>query len=347
MNLRGIITIALVLSCSPALAQTNPGTSPLSILKGGTGGISAAAARINLGFAATANRLYGTDGSGVSTVVTLPAAGLTLSGGAISLANDLAALEGLSSTGICRRTGTDTWSVGTAVSNAEHATMAAFTFKGNNTSGSATPTDVDIAALTTKASPAAGDYVIISDQAALGAWKKAAVSSVGAAGSVGSIAGNTGAFTLGGGITNNVNQIRRSYTESVLNTTPANATSITSTSGIMAGFGANCAITPATSTRIRVTFDGIVGNNTQGNGTTITVRYGTGSAPPFNSALSGTLIGASPVYGNGVSPSNVPFSLTRIITGLTAGVAYWLDMGVTVSANTAALTSITCTAEEI
>ncbi len=55
-----------------------------------------------------------------------PAAGLTWTNPAgiagdpaIALANDLAALEGLSGTGIARRTGTDAWSVGTTVSVAE------------------------------------------------------------------------------------------------------------------------------------------------------------------------------------------------------------------------------------
>lgn len=82
-----------------------------------------------------------------------------------------------------------------AVTNAKMATMAAFTFKGNNTSGSAVPTDVDIAALTTKASPAAGDYVMLSDQAASGAWKKATVSSLGGGGAgVTTLNGQTGAI---------------------------------------------------------------------------------------------------------------------------------------------------------
>lgn len=159
-------------------------------------------------------------GTGAARTLTAPAAGITITNPAgiagnptLVLANDLAALEGLASTGIARRTGTDAWSVGTAVSNAELATMAAFTFKGNNTSGSATPTDVDIAALTTKASPAAGDYAIISDQAASGAWKKVTVSSLASAGSVSSIAGNTGAFTLGTGLTNSVNDLQVSLSK--------------------------------------------------------------------------------------------------------------------------------------
>ena len=88
------------------------------------------------------------------------------------------------------------------------AAQAAFTFVGNNTSGSAVPTAVDIHALTLKASPAATDEVIISDQAASGAWKRASVSSLASAGSVSSIAGNTGAFTLSGILANSVNDLR-------------------------------------------------------------------------------------------------------------------------------------------
>lgn len=161
--------------------------------------------------------LWSVTGAGTGSVRTLtaPAAGITITNGngvsgnpTLVLANDLAAIEGLASTGIARRTGSDAWSVGTAVSNAELATMAAYTLKGNATGSSATPTDIDIAALTTKASPAAGDYVLLSDQAASGALKKAAVSSIASAGSVSSIAGNTGAFTLSNGITNSTNDIR-------------------------------------------------------------------------------------------------------------------------------------------
>jgi hypothetical protein len=88
------------------------------------------------------------------------------------------------------------------------ASQAAYTIVGNATGSSAAPTAVDIAALTTKASPAAGDWALISDQAAGGALKKADVGALAAAGSVSSIAGNTGAFTLSGMLTNSVNDLR-------------------------------------------------------------------------------------------------------------------------------------------
>jgi hypothetical protein len=342
-----VAAVVLSLGTGGAHAQTSQGSSPLSIAKGGTGGITAAAARVNLGFAATANRLYGTDGSGVSTVVTLPAAGLTLSAGALAFANDLAALEGLGSTGIARRTGTDAWSVGSAVSNAELATMPAFTFKGNNTSGTATPTDVNIAALTTKASPAASDYVILSDQAAAGAWKKATVSSVGSAGSVSSIDGNTGAFTLSGGITNSANDIRLSLTNATLNGQPSNPSSTGSAAGVMMGLGVTtCRITPVYSGRVFAVIDGSVSNNSVGQLTSFNLRVGTGAGPANGAAATGTPVTTSTSTGNGGATYQAGFSKSAIITGLTPGVAIWLDMSLAATGGTSTMAGIGCTAYE-
>lgn len=87
-----------------------------------------------------------------------------------------------------------------AVTNGQIAPMAAFTLKGNATSGSANPTDISIPALTQKVSPVSGDMLMIVDSAASNALKFATVSSVATAGSVSSLGGTTGAITLGSGL---------------------------------------------------------------------------------------------------------------------------------------------------
>lgn len=99
-----------------------------------------------------------------------------------------------------------------AVTNAKLATMGAYTLKGNNSGSTATPGDIDITALTAKASPVSADIVLIQDSAASNAFKRTTVGALSSAGSVSSIAGNTGAFTLGYGLTNSVNDLRASLT---------------------------------------------------------------------------------------------------------------------------------------
>lgn len=98
--------------------------------------------------------------------------------------------------------------VNNSVTNAKLAQMTAYTIKGNSTGSTADPTDIDVSALTLKASPVSGDHVMIQDSAASNAIKRTTVGALASAGSVASIAGNTGAFTLGVGLTNSTNDIR-------------------------------------------------------------------------------------------------------------------------------------------
>lgn len=136
------------LTCSAvALGADVSGTLPIG--NGGTGDVTASGARTSLGLAigtdvqafdadlaaiaglaATAGLLSRTGaGAFAARTLTAPAAGITVADGTgaagnptLSLANDLAAVEGLSSTGIVRRTATDTWSAGTAVNLASEVT---------------------------------------------------------------------------------------------------------------------------------------------------------------------------------------------------------------------------------
>lgn len=87
------------------------------------------------------------------------------------------------------------------------ASQASNTIVGNVTGSLASPTAFTIDGLTLKASPASTDEVIIWDVAGA-AIKKATVSGIGSSSGVASIAGNTGAFTLAGGIANSTNQIQ-------------------------------------------------------------------------------------------------------------------------------------------
>jgi hypothetical protein len=139
------------------------------------------------------------DGAAAARTLTAPAAGITVSNGGgvagdptLVLANDLAALEGLGSTGFAARTATDTW--------AQRTLSAATGLVWTNPAGVAGNPSInfDITSLTADATPdAAADYLLTYDASA-GAYKKALISAAvtGAAAGVTSLNGQTGALTL-------------------------------------------------------------------------------------------------------------------------------------------------------
>jgi hypothetical protein len=132
----------------------------------------------------------GTIASGVATNLTGTASGLT-AGNVTTNAN---------LTGDVTSVGNAATIAANAVTNAKAAQMAAYTIKGNATGLTADATDISIPALTMKASPVAGDIVLISDSAASNALKYTTVSALASAGSVASIGGLTGAVGVANGL---------------------------------------------------------------------------------------------------------------------------------------------------
>jgi hypothetical protein len=115
--------------------------------------------------------------------------------------------------------------------------------------------------------------------------------------------------------------------------TPANPTSLTSTSYLMFGLGSTLTYTTLRAGNTRITFSwfpvgvGPATNNYR-------LAYGTGLAPANGTAATGTVVGATYIGGTAVAPvpidggvSPTPTMIVReVIVHLTTGTAYWIDM---------------------
>ena len=128
----------------------------------------------------------------------------------------------------------------------------------------------------------------------------------------------------------------------------SNPTGTTSTAGVMMGFGSTCTITPKYSTRIYVAFQGALSNATASDVSFVGATYGTGTAPINGAAVTGTAIGNQPSSNVNLAAYRVPFNVGGVVTGLTAGTPYWLDLTLGVaSAGTANLLGVSCSAFEL
>jgi hypothetical protein len=227
------------------------------------------------------------------------------------------------------------------------APVPAYTLKGNATGSAAVPSDISIPSLTQKPVPVAGDIVLIQDSAAGNAFKRTTVGAIGTLGTVSSIDSQTGVFTTGGGLKSTGQVIQRALTEALVQGTPTIGGGV-GTTLVMQGFGSTCKLTPAFSTRVRFHFDADVSNNTAATATNYNFRYGTGAAPAFNAAASGTAgLGNTMVVNHPTANANLHISLDGIITGLVAGTNYWFDMTINSSSNTSILSVVNCNAQEL
>ncbi len=147
--------------------------------------------------------------------------------------------------------------------------------------------------------------------------------------------------------TGTLGNARLAWNSFTLSASPANPTGTTSASQVMAGLGGTCVFTPSASTRAYVHFTGSAANTNANVNTIVQARFGTGTAPTNGAAVTGTAIGNSITATSATTNAIVPFTIGGVVTGLTAGVTYWFDIGFLAGAGTSTLTTITCVAFEV
>lgn len=183
--MRFVLAFLLAIVAGPCFAQVTPGTTPLSIAKGGTGAGTAAAAWANIVQPPSPSTLGGIKSltcSASNWFNTLSTAGAL--GCSQPNFTDLAGSLGLSQI------------PASFITNAKLATMGAYTFKCNNTGSSAVPADCDVTAFAAKPSPVSADIVLIQDSAASNAYKKTTVGALASAGTVADVNGLTGSVVV-------------------------------------------------------------------------------------------------------------------------------------------------------
>lgn len=109
---------------------------------------------------------------------------------------------------------------------------------------------------------------------------------------------------------------------------PSDPSTTTSGTGLMMGIAGT--LTPIRSGKIQIIISGTIDNSTLGFGSQTQIRYGTGTAPANGDALTGTAIGGLVKNINPslalLVPGASPFSINAIVSGLTLGTAYWIDL---------------------
>ena len=128
-------------------------------------------------------------------------------------------------------------------------------------------------------------------------------------------------------------------------TNVAAPTGTTSTAGVMMGLTG--AITPAHSGNVLLIVSGTLTNGTTSDGASLQIRYGTGTAPTNGAALTGTAVGNNIADNNPVT-NKIPFSVQAVVTGLTVGTAYWVDVGLAaITGGTASIATVSVSALEL
>lgn len=132
--------------------------------------------------------------------------------------------------------------------------------------------------------------------------------------------------------------------------TPSDPGTTTSGTGVMMGLAGT--LTPTRSGKIQIIISGTIDNSTLGFGAQTQIRYGTGTAPANGDALTGTAVGGLVKNINPslalLIPGASPFSINAIVSGLTLGTAYWIDLSLArVTGGTARVRDISVSVVEL
>jgi hypothetical protein len=135
-----------------------------------------------------------------------------------------------------------------------------------------------------------------------------------------------------------------------VNLKPSNPTGTTSSGGVMMGLGSTIHFAPTSSGIIRFTIDGVAYANGAGSTITVTVKYGTGTAPINGAVPAGTTIGVASQFAvSGTAGDNRLWSKNIILTGLSTSTTYWFDVMITRAgtSNTVSISGVNATLEEL
>lgn len=127
-----------------------------------------------------------------------------------------------------------------------------------------------------------------------------------------------------------------------------NPPNTSSTVFVTAGIGST--FTPSANSRAFFMVDGGLGNTANAAASDLELIYGVGTPPAAGTlvtATNATVVG-HPVNMTSARSNDVdPFAASALLTGLTPGVAYWLDVGYRAESGTATLSAMSITAFEL
>jgi hypothetical protein len=157
--------------------------------------------------------------------------------------------------------------------------------------------------------------------------------------------GGTAAQVLLKNTGTNYDAVWTSTLATVNSATAGASPSTSSTTGVMAGLAGS--ITPVRSGAIYLTVSGTGSNSTAAARFEIVPRYGTGTAPAPGAALTGTAVGATQSGTSSTAGAFSPFSSSAIVSGLTLGTPYWLDLQIRAPSGTASFSNMVVIAFEL